>query len=102
MTVGCGVRSGAIKVMAERSVWPNHVKPLCVSKNHSLPNKMSATLPTIFMSDKEDAWIHEHEISIKKAKEERQRQWEERAQRVEEAKRVQRQAEAEKAQMEEA
>ena len=62
---------------------------------------MSASLPTISMSDKEDAQIREHEVTlvkVKRTKEERQRQWEEEAQWAEEAKRAWREAEAEKAQ----
>ena len=59
---------------------------------------MSASPPTISMSDKEDACICEHEITLERVKEERQRQWEEEAQKAEEAKRVRREAEAKKAQ----
>ena len=47
------------------------------------PQKMSASPLTIFTSDKEDAQIREHEVTIKKAKhakEEQQRQWEEECQ----------------------
>ena len=62
---------------------------------------MSASPPTISMSDEEDAWTHQHEIALEKVKcmkEEQQRQWEEEVQKVEEAERLQREAEAEKAQ----
>ena len=61
---------------------------------------MSASPPVIIMSDEEDAHIHEHKIALERAKwvkEERQRQWEEEAQRVEEAKRVCKEVEAKKA-----
>ena len=61
---------------------------------------MSASPPTISMSDEEDTHIHEHKIALEKAKhvkEEQQRQWEEEAQRAEEAKRACREVEAEKA-----
>ena len=63
------------------------------------PQKMSASPPTISMSDKEDACICKHKVGIEKAKhakEEQQRQWEEEAWRAAEAERVWREVEAEK------
>ena len=64
---------------------------------------MSASLLVIILSDKEDAQICKHEVALEKAKcvkEEWQRQWEEEAQKAEEAKRKWREAEAEKARRE--
>ena len=52
--------------------------------------EMSASPPVIVLSDKEDVQIHEHEVTLERAKEERQRQ-------QEKAERVCREAEAEKA-----
>ena len=54
---------------------------------------MSASLPMISMSDKEDACICEHKVTLAKAKcmkEEQQRQWEEEVQWAEEAEKAQR------------
>ena len=62
---------------------------------------MTASPLVIISLDEEDARIHKHEITLERAKrtkEERQRQREEEAQRVEEAERVHREAEAKKAQ----
>ena len=60
---------------------------------------MSASPPMISMSDKEDACICEHKVTLVKAKcmkEEQQRQWEEEAQWAEEAEKAQREAKAKK------
>ena len=54
----------------------------------------------VISSDEEDAWIHEYEVALEKAKcakEEWQRQQEEEAWKAQEAERKQREVEAEKA-----
>ena len=50
----------------------------------------------IITLDKEDACICEHEVALERAKEEQQRQWEEGAQKVAEAKWVHKEVEAKK------
>ena len=92
-------------MMAERSLSKSHYTPMhLINKNNYSfhpPKKISVSLPTISMSDEEDAHICKHKITIMKAKhvkEEWQRQYEEEAQQAAEAKRVQREVEAEKAQ----